>query len=127
MIILQKLQMVLKYMNKYDFILISILIIISIILICLFVPKKINKVNVYYDNKLVKTIDLNVDSEYDIKGLNGNIHIVVKNKELRVTDEISPLHICRKQVLKSSNDIIVCLPNHIVIKSESNLDTVVGG
>ena len=114
-------------MNKYDFILICILIVISILLIYLFVPKKIDKVSVYYDNEIVEVIDLNIDKEYDIEGLNGNIHIIVKNKELRVTDEVSPFHLCRNQVLKNDNDVIVCLPNHIVIKGESDLDVVVGG
>lgn len=113
-------------MNKYDLILISILLFISILFIFIFKPNNINNVDVYYDNKIIKTIDLNKDSEYDVEGKNGNIHIVVKNKELRVTDEVSPLHLCRKQTLKNSNDTIICLPNHIVIKGKSDLDTIVG-
>ena len=113
-------------MNKYDFVLISILIVIAGLLLFTLNPKKIDKVDVYYNNKIIKSIDLNVDNEYDVTGLNGNIHIVVKNKVLRVTDEISPLHLCRKQSIKNSNDTIICLPNHIVIKSQSEYDAVIG-
>lgn len=113
-------------MNKYDFILIIILIFLSIIILVIFEPKNVNIVDVYFENKIIKTIDLNEDNEYDVKGLNGNIHIVVKNKELKVTNEVSPFHLCQKQTLKNSNDTIICLPNHIVIKGKSEVDTVVG-
>ena len=126
MMIQLKNQMVLINMNKYDLKLICFLVIISIIILLILTPKKINMVDVYFDNKIIKTIDLNINGEYDIKGLNGNIHIIVKDNELRVTDEISPLHLCRKQVLKNSNDVIICLPNHIVIKGKTDLDTIVG-
>ena len=114
-------------MNKYDLILVSGLIVFVIIILLVLNPKTIDKVYVYYNNKVIKTIDLNVDNEYNVTGLNGNVHIVVKNKMLRVTDEISPLHLCRKQTIKNSNDIIVCLPNHIVIKGQSEYDTIIGG
>ena len=122
-----KYQMDLVNMNKYDFILIGCLIVLSITILLIISSKNIDKVDVYYDNKIIKTIDLNKDNEYDVEGLNGNIHIVVKNKELRVTDEVSPLHLCRKQVIKNSNDTIICLPNHIVIKGQSEYDVIVGG
>lgn len=84
---------------------------------------------VYYENILKLTIDLNKNNEYDVEGYNGNIHIVVENKKIKVEEENSPKHLCSKQgFISSSYQTIVCLPNKILIKIEDNnsIDTVIG-
>ena len=51
------------------------------------------------------------------------------NKSAKVVEEKSPLHLCSKQgYISKSYETIVCLPNKIVIKLESNddLDVIVG-
>lgn len=116
-------------MNKNDFILILSLSIIGIILFILFNfnSSEGSVATVYYNNKLIKKINLNNNAEYDVEGYNGNIHIVVNNKKIKVEEENSPLHLCSKQgYIKNNTDVIVCLPNKIVIKIDSNeLDTVI--
>lgn len=116
-------------MNKNDIIL-TICLLIIILVIMFFININSNNgtiASVYYDNKLVKEIDLNKDKEYDIKGYNGNVHIIVKDNKIKVDSETSPLHLCSKQgFVSKSTDTIVCLPNKIVIKISSNeLDTVI--
>ena len=119
-----------RKINKYDIILILTIICISIIFITL------NKLNskqgtsalVYYDNKLIKTIDLSIDKTYNIKGYNGNVVIVVKDNKIKVKEEKSPLHLCSKQgYISKSYETIVCLPNKIVIEidTKKDIDTVV--
>lgn len=115
-------------MKKNDIILIILILIIAFSMI-IYPKKSSEKALVYYENNLVLTIDLNQNKEYDVKGYNGNVHIVVNNKKIKVEDENSPKHICSKQgYISSSNETIVCLPNKIVIKidSKEKLDTVIG-
>lgn len=120
----------LKKLNKFDIILIISLICISFIFIII---NKLNSkagkfANVYYDNKLVKKIDLSINKTYNVKGYNGNVKIVVKNNKIKVEKEKSPLHLCSKQgYISKSYESIICLPNKIVIEidSKENIDTVV--
>lgn len=116
-------------MNKND----VKLIIISIISIIIFIPffnkESSNKAIVYYKNKEILNIDLNVDKMYEVKGTNGIVKIVVKDKKIKVDSENSPKHLCSKQgYISKSYQSIVCLPNEIVIKIEKNdeIDSKVG-
>ena len=113
-------------MNKFDIKLILIILIFSFLLLIFLNNDKSNYAFVYYDNKEVLKIDLNINDDYSVNGFNGEVIIEVKNNKLRVKKEDSPLHICSKQgwVNKGS---IVCLPNKIVINFDSDeLDTIVG-
>lgn len=111
-------------MNKKDIILISIVLVISLILL-LFLKNDNNKAFVYYEDKLIKEIDLRVDKKYEVDGYNGKINIEVKNDKLRVVEETSPLHLCSKQGFSNTTPI-VCLPNKIIIEfNNDELDTVV--
>lgn len=121
-------------MNKSD---LKLIIGVVLIVIVFFLVKFINNDNenkkafVYYENKLVKTIDLSISGTnyYNIKGYNGNIKIETLNKRIRVVEEKSPLHLCSKQGwVSSTQDVIICLPNKVVIKikaQETSLDAIV--
>ncbi len=106
-------------MNKYDYIFISIILVISIILFILLNNNSSNYAYVYYDNNLVNTIPLNINKEYEVDGYNGKVILEVSNNKLRVKEEISPLHICSKQGWMNRGTI-VCLPNKIVINFEND-------
>ncbi|HHT38377.1 MAG TPA: NusG domain II-containing protein [Mollicutes bacterium] len=121
-------------MNKHDFILISIIFIISVIFFGVtFIVKNdnANVAYVYYENKLIKIIDLSNDElkEYTIKGYNGDVIIETKRNQIRVKEETSPLNLCSKQGwVTSSLETIVCLPNKVIIKigsSKEEIDAVV--
>ena len=112
-------------MNKYDFIVITTALLISLLLFITFKSSNSNYAYVYYESKLIKTIDLNSNNEYEIDGYNGKVLIEVKNGKLRVKEENSPLHICSKQGFTNSGSI-VCLPNKIVINFRDDLDTRTG-
>lgn len=112
-------------MVKNDIILIILILSCAF---CLIIMSLVNKTPpqralVYYDNNLIKTIDLKVglNQEYKIKGYNGEIVLETNNNMIRVKKENSPLHLCSKQGwVKASHDVIVCLPNRVVIKIEGS-------
>lgn len=120
-------------MNKSDLKLISIIFIV--IIICfglLFVFKDNNSKNalVYYEDNLILTIDLSLKGEhtYKVDGYNGEIIIKTLDNKIKVEEENSPLHLCSKQGwVENSYEVIVCLPNKIIIKIEDKeeIDTVV--
>ncbi len=86
---------------------------------------------VYYNNKELISIDLKdeVLKEYKVKGYNGDVILQTLSGKIRVSEETSPLHICSYQGwIDSPHEVIVCLPNKIVVKIEDNnreIDTVV--
>lgn len=119
-------------MNKQDKILIIVVLLIvgSILLIFKLSEEKDNlNALVYFEDKLVLTIDLKQKEKiYEVKGLNGIVYISAGDGKVKVEDENSPLHLCSKQgYISKSYESIVCLPNKIVVKidSASSLDAVV--
>jgi hypothetical protein len=52
---------------------------------------------VYYENKEILKIDMNLDKEYTVQGLLGDVVIEVKENKIRVKKENSPNHICSKE------------------------------
>lgn len=110
-------------MNKNDIILIIIVVIICSLLF--FIPKETsNQAFVYYENKLIQTIDLTKNNDYIVNGYNGEIKLNVKNGKIKVVSENSNYHYCSKQDYTNSGSII-CLPNRIVIEMNNDIDTVV--
>lgn len=114
-------------MNKNDIklVLFLILIVLVFFLIKIFNNSKAKYANVYYNDKLIETISLDIDGIYTVDGYNGEVVMEVKDNKIRVIEETSKRNLCSKQ---GYGDVIICLPNKIVIKvenSDSELDGVV--
>lgn len=117
-------------MNKHD-----IILCISLIFIGLFIYGIIyltnsegSKAIVYYENKEVLSVDLSINNKYTVTGYNGDVNLEVIDGKIRVTDEISPLHLCSHQgFISKSYESIICLPNKVVVKIEDSdeIDTIV--
>lgn len=121
-------------MNKSDWkLIISLAVVLIVSFTLLFLFKNNNtpkKALVYYEDELILTIDLTNkgEHEYHVSGYNGDILIKTSNNKIKVEEENSPNHICSKQgYIDSSYEVLVCLPNKVVIKIEDNnkIDTVV--
>jgi len=116
-------------MKKNDLIVILIVIVVALLFFIVFNNSDEGQVaNVYYDGKLILSIDLTVDDTYNVEGYNGAIVIVVKDNKIKVEEETSPLHICSKQgFVDNVNEPIICLPNKIVIElsGEDDLDAII--
>ena len=118
-------------MNKSDLKLLVYLtmILLSLLLLLKLNSKKGSTAKVYYENKEILKVDLIINKEYIVNGYNGDVKIIVKDNKIKVESENSPLNLCSKQgYIESSNEVIVCLPNKIVIKIEDSekIDGVVG-
>lgn len=82
-------------------------------------------VNVFYDNRLVATLDLSRNetvllekSKYPL--LIDDLEVEVKDGKVQISKETSPNHICSKQGWSSSPiNPLVCLPNHVYVQIES--------
>ena len=106
-------------MNKND---IKLIIIILLFLVLFFLFNYFNKEKaiiayVYYESDIISKIDLSIDNKYEVDGLLGKVMIEVKNKKIRVIEENSPNHLCSRQgFVSNKGDIIVCIPNKIIIE-----------
>ncbi len=123
--------------NKIDILIIPFLIIFALIVsFCVFyIPKDSGKsVSIYIQTKKEYSLDLNVDQtlvlipgEYNkelnqFPSLQGEMHIEIKNKKIRVEKEESPLHVCSKQGWVSTPNLpVTCAPNEVIIVIESNV------
>ena len=115
----------------------DIKLIVWVVLICgllyaifsLYSGSKASIAEVFYDGKMIKTIDMNINDTYTVKGYNGNVDIEVNSGKIRVTKETSPHHICANQgYISKTSEVLVCLPNKIVIKiygDDKAIDAVV--
>lgn len=117
-------------MKKADKILIVCIMVVSLFLcIPLFFTKNTyTYASVYVKEKQVLRIDLSKDQSYVVNGKLGKVHIEVKQKKVRVSQENSPHHYCSKQGFVSDTNVpIVCLPNETVVKieAEASQDTVI--
>lgn len=115
------------YMNKKDIKLIVSILIISflVLLIFKFYRNDSKYAYVYRNNKIIKKIDLTVDNIYEVEGKLGIVKIEVLNNKIRVIEENSNYHLCSRQgFIDDSYSSIVCLPNEIIIKLKSDIDTI---
>lgn len=106
----------------------KLVLFLVLFILVFFLLKNINSskdkvANVYYNDELIKTISLNEDGLYTVLGDNGDVVIEVLDNKIRVIEENSLKNLCSKQ---GYSDIIVCLPNKIVIKVE-NADNELDG
>lgn len=115
-------------MNKKDLLLIAVILFACIIMLIIFFNKSGNYAYVYYENNIIKKIDLNINDEYVVSGYNGDVVIEVLNNKIRVKEEVSNKHICSNLGFVSSPmEPIICLPNKIVIKiiEDTDIDAVI--
>lgn len=117
-------------MNKNDIklIIILLLLILLIFIIINISKKEGNTATVYYENKEILKINLNIDKEYTVKGYLGDVVLEVKDKKIRVKEETSDKHLCSKEgYIYTSNKALICMPNKIVVKitKDNEVDEVV--
>lgn len=111
---------------KFDIILISIFIISLLAWLIIWICTSTNenkKAIVEYDNEIVLELNLNENKEIRLKDLsngktlNYSMLIIIEDGSIRVEENECPNHDCIKEGRKNKiGDVIICLPNKIVIK-----------
>lgn len=113
-------------MRKKDFILIFVvsLIIAGAFGVNYFVnTKNLDSIEIYMDNKLYKTYDINDKEEIKIKSKEGYNIVKIHDKGVEIIEASCPDKVCIHQgFITKSSESIVCLPNkvHIKITTEDN-------
>lgn len=111
-----------KKLNRYDQMLVVILIVGSTLLygsLTWFINAAANgqriAVVTYRDEEVLR-IDMSINANYTVQGTLGEVFIEVEDQRIRVERETSPFNLCSIQGWVSSSLVpIVCLPNHISI------------
>lgn len=125
-------------MNKYDKLLMIIILVGSLLLYTPFLISDIQtkdaqkEVVVQYQDTIVLQVPLSKDETYIVEGALGDVYIEVNQERLRIEKETSPYHLCSIQGWVSEvNRPIICLPNKIVARivaknpSDDDVDSVV--
>jgi len=122
-------------MKKKDFILISIVLLISALLLLFynFIGKQdSDRVLVTIDGKEYLTLSLTEEIQLTIDAGNGKTNVlVIENKTADITDASCPDKLCVSHKSISKNgETIVCLPNKVVVQiiksGEKGLDGIAG-
>ena len=106
---------------RNDIILIISIALLIIGLFVFWIIKDVNKpeklyVNIYSDEKLVYSLPIDEDKEITINGKIGEVHIIIKDSYVWVSEADCPNHICEDMGKKNKErESIICLPNLIVI------------
>ena len=115
-----------RILRKKDFILIFVvsLIIAGAFGVNYFVnTKNVDSIEIYMDNKLYKTYNINDKEEIKIKSKEGYNIVKIHDKGVEIIEASCPDKVCIHQgFITKSSESIVCLPNkvHIKITTEDN-------
>ena len=113
-------------MKKKDFILIFISLIV--IAVTFGINQLINakdgeKIEIYVDNKLYKTYDIDDEDEIKIESNEGYNVIKIHDHGVEIDEASCPDKVCVHEVfITKPSESIVCLPNKVHIKIVSNQD-----
>ena len=124
------LEVMVLIMNKND---IKLVIVLFVVIIGIFIFISVTKekgsiAEVYYEDKMILSIDLSIDNEYVVDGELGDVVLEVKDGMVRVKSENSPKNICSKEgFIGDSSRTLICLPNKIIVKivGDNDIDGVV--
>lgn len=80
------------------------------------------------EGKVVRTVSLSVDQEFEITTATGRNVVTVKDGKIAVTEADCPDHYCMDRGFCSGGTQIVCLPNRLVIHflGEQEVDGIAG-
>lgn len=111
------------YRHKTDVIIILFLLSVAaiIMLINYKTAKKGNIVTVYSDKKNIATYDINKNDEYTITTEYGTNTIKINNGKVSVISASCSNQVCVNHLpIKTSDESIICLPNHLVVKIDND-------
>ena len=118
----KKAKYVFKSMFKLGDIIILVVILIAVALTIYFaLANTANKVSIYIDGKLKYSYSINSNLEIDLKEDGIDMKVVIKDGKAYVEHSNCPEQLCvHSAPLTKEGGMIVCLPNKVVIKIESD-------
>ena len=113
-----------KYVKRNDIILISVILLLSLTFTVILYKGAVKgeRVTVYVDGKPVGDYQLKSDNAIDIEGYNGGHNtLAIENGYAFMSDASCPDKLCMHQgKISDSGQMIVCLPNRVIIKVETD-------
>lgn len=107
-------------MKKKDFILIFVIILIAVVSFGInhFTNAKSGKqIEIYVDNELYKTYDIDDEDEIKIESEEGYNVVKIHNHGAQITEASCPDKVCiHEGFITKPSESIVCLPNKVHIK-----------
>lgn len=111
-------------MKRNDLILAGVILVVAIaaFLFLNFIKKEGNTVIVKVDGKVYKEFPLEVDTTYEIEGVNGGTNLlVIEDGHADIVEASCPDMDCVDQMqIDKDGETIVCLPNKVVIEIDSD-------
>lgn len=116
--------------NKYDIALIAVIVVVSVLILIYGAFNTIDKgkkiAYVYSDNKLVGEYTLTEDyeTEFKVEVNSGYNTVHIQDGSVWIDDASCPDKVCLYQgKISKDGEIIVCLPNRLMIQIEDNTNT----
>lgn len=116
--------------NKYDIALIAIIVVVNLLVLIYGVFNTTDKgkkiAYVYSDNRLVGEYTLTEDyeTEFKVEVDSGYNTVHIKDGSVWIQDATCPDKVCLHQgKISKDGEIIVCLPNRLMIQIDDNTDT----
>ncbi len=115
-----------KILTKFDILLIILIIIVASSFNFILASKKIipssdGIVTIYFKNEVYKTLSLGENKIVDIETELGHNTVEIKDFQVNMIDATCKDQYCVKEhSIKYNNESILCLPNQVLVKIESN-------
>lgn len=116
------------YKHKTDIVIAAFLLLAALVIMGINykTAKKGNMVKVYSDEKLIASYDINKNDEYTITTEYGTNIIKVNNGKVSVIKASCSNQICVHHLpVNTSDDAIICIPNHLVIRIDNDVKSEV--
>ena len=114
-----------------SYVLLGIIIIIALGLMALnkVTAKTGNVAEVSVDGQVIRELPLTEDAVFDIDGLDGNNHLIIKDGMCFIEEADCPDKLCVKQgKISEVGQSIICLPHRVVVtikgESSAEVDTI---
>lgn len=118
--------------RKGDFLAIAVVLVLAVAVAVSYFPKDTSapvRAEIYREGELVKTLTLDMDTQFEIVGRYTNV-ISVQNGQIAITASDCPGEDCvHSGAIKTTGRSVVCLPNEVevrVVSGASDVDFVVG-
>ena len=117
--------------TKYWILLMVTLLVVSV---CFSIPTLLPTEDARYaeiisTNRLVQTVDLNIDCQIPVTTPDGGKNIItVQNGNIGVTEANCPDHYCMDRGMCRNGAQIICLPNRLIIRfaGSQEIDSIAG-
>lgn len=111
------------YRHKADIIIILFLLSVAAVILIINskTAKKGNKVTVYVDDEIIAVYDISKNDEYTITTEYGTNTIKINNGKVSVAEASCSNQVCVNHApVNKSNEAIICLPNHLVVRIDND-------